>query len=161
MVGRLTAAAALVAAGFFTVSGSAFAGSVGICSCCEGEQTATCKPVCEAAQSDIGFCRPAVVVDGDTGTPKGANPLASPSLKYLSLSGESRMELEATRRFFERWRRIAEARFGKAQAEYLAGKSTKAAYEEALAERNAVLVNYQHGIRAYRAAREKQATASN
>ena len=25
------------------------AGSVGICSCCEGEQTATCKPVCEAA----------------------------------------------------------------------------------------------------------------
>jgi hypothetical protein len=134
------------------VAGAGSAAAQGICACCEGEATAACKPACAAAQDDAGFCRPAMIFSGDAGTPAGVNPLVSPSLKYLSLPKGSPGELESARQLLEQWRRRAEARFGVAKQRYLAGEITRADYDAQRAALEASLVNYQHGMRAYRAA---------
>jgi outer membrane protein TolC len=93
-----------------------------------------------------------MIFSGEAGTPAGVNPLVSPSLKYLSLPNGSPSELETARQLLEQWRRRAEARFGVAKQRFRAGEITRSTYDEQRAALEAALVNYQHGMRAYRAA---------
>jgi hypothetical protein len=129
----------------------------GICGCCEGDPSEACKPACAAAQAEAGFCRPAMIVTGDAATPAGANPLLSPSLKYLSLVDATPTDLESVRQYLELWRRRSEAAFGVASDDFRAGTITRSAFDEARTRFEAELVNYQHGMRAYRAALSKLA----
>jgi hypothetical protein len=129
----------------------------GICGCCDGDPPAACKPACAAAQAEAGFCRPAMIFAGDAGTPAGTNPLLSPSLKYLSLADATAGDLESVRQYLELWRRRSEAAFGVASDDFRAGTITRSAFDEARTRFEAELVNYQHGMRAYRAALSKLA----
>jgi hypothetical protein len=129
----------------------------GICACCDGDPGDACKAACTAAQADSGFCRPAMIFTGDPGAPAGTNPLLAPSLKYLGLAGASPAELESVRQYFELWRRRSEAAFGVVTDGYKAGAVTRSAFDEARARFEAELVNYQHGMRAYRSGLEKLA----
>jgi hypothetical protein len=139
------------------LAGSGAVAAQGICACCDGDPTADCKPACAAAQADIGFCRPAMIFTGDPGTPAGTNPLLSPSLKYLGLADASPAELESVRQYLELWRRRSEAAFGVASDGYKAGATSRSAFDEARGRFEAELVNYQHGMRAYRSALAKLA----
>jgi hypothetical protein len=146
MRGAWGLALAALLAGYGTVSAQ------GVCVCCDGAATQACRPACAAAQAEAGFCRPAMIFAGDAGTPAGTNPLLAPSLKYLSLGEASAGDLESVRQYLELWRRRSEAAFGAATDNFRAGAITRSAFDEARTRFEAELVNYQHGMRAYRAA---------
>jgi hypothetical protein len=141
--------------------GGLSAGAVGLCDCCSGAAlTSDCQSACGAAKEEIPMCRPVVVYDGEAGEPPGDNALAVGSLKYLSMGHPDRPGLERFRQWFELWRSRAEDKFQAALARYERGEGSDAEFAGAEAERDQVLVNYQHGMRRYieilRAGRHKR-----
>jgi hypothetical protein len=95
------------------------------------------------------MCRPVVIYDGNAGKPQGDNALAVGSLKYLSMGRPDKRALERFRQWSELWRSRAEAKFQAALARYESGEGSDAEFARAEAERDQVLVNYQHGIQRY------------
>jgi hypothetical protein len=134
----------------FAHFGGPSAGAMGLCDCCGGAAlTPDCRSACDAAREEIPMCRPVVVYDGDAGEPPGDNALALGSLKYLSMGRPDRPALERFRQWFELWRSRAEEKFQAALARYESGEDSDAEFAGAEAERDQVLVNYQHGMRRY------------
>jgi hypothetical protein len=128
--------------------GGSSAGAMGLCDCCGNRAalTADCRSACAAAKEEIPMCRPAVIYDGDVGTPSGDNALAVDSLKYLSMGRPDRSALERFRQWLELWRGRAEEQF---QAALARSEDSDVAFARAEAARDQVLVNYQHGMRRY------------
>jgi hypothetical protein len=135
----------------FTTLGGLSAGAMGLCDCCGNRAALTpdCRSACAAAKEEIPMCRPAVIYDGDAGAPPGDNALAVASLKFLSMGRPDRPALERFREWFELWRGRAEERFQVALARHERGDRSTAEFASAEAERDQVLVNYQHGMRRY------------
>jgi hypothetical protein len=160
--------AARVAALIFLVMqlGGGSVRAIGLCDCCGGGAALTpdCQAACSAAKEQIPMCRPAVIYDGDSGEPSGDNALAMSSLKYLSMGRPDKPALERFRQWFELWRSRAEDKFQAALARSESGASSAEEFAEAEAERDRVLVNYQHGMRRYieilRAGRHKSVTVA-
>jgi hypothetical protein len=127
------------------------AGAVGLCDCCGNGVTLTpdCQSACAAAKREILLCRPVVIYDGNSGEPQGDNALAVGSLKYLSMGRPDKPALERFRQWSELWRSRAEAKFQVALARYESGKGSDAEFAGAEAERDQVLVNYQHAMQRY------------
>jgi hypothetical protein len=124
-----------------------------LCDCCGNRPLAdTCVKACAGATSDSGtsLCRPVILPDVRDRARR--NPLAGPDLKYLDLTGLSPRQLERVRRWAEKWRARAERRFRRIRARARRGRVNAEAFARAEARRDAVVVNYQHVIRAYRAA---------
>jgi hypothetical protein len=145
----------------FAHFGGPSAGAVGLCDCCSGAALTTdCPSACSAAEEEIPMCRPVVIYDGDAGEPPGDNALAMGSLKHLSMGRPDRPALEQFRQWFELWRSRAEVKFQAALARHESGEGSDAEFAGAEAERDQVLVNYQHGIQRYsemlRAGRHKR-----
>ena len=135
---------------------------MGLCDCCTVTAlTQDCRSACDAAKKEIPICRPVVIYDGDAGEPPGDNALAVGSLKHLSMGRPDRPALEQFRQWFELWRSRAEAKFRAALARHDRGEGSDAEFAGAEAERDQVLVNYQHGMQRYsqllRASRHKRA----
>src|SRR5262245_6132400 len=140
-------AARLVALIFlFTHLDGSSAGAVGLCDCCDNGAALTpdCQSACTTAKEEIPMCRPAVIYDGNVGAPSGDNALAVDSLKYLSMGRPDRPALERFRQWFELWRSRAEVKFQAALVRYESGEGSEAEFAGAEAERDRVLVNYQH-----------------
>jgi|SoiMethySBSTD1v2_1073268.scaffolds.fasta_scaffold299113_2 hypothetical protein len=95
------------------------------------------------------MCRPAVIYDGNAGRPPGDNALAVESLKFLSMGHPDGPALERFRQWIELWRGRAEGKFQQALARNERGDGSDADFASAEAERDQVLVNYQHGMRRY------------
>jgi hypothetical protein len=134
----------------FATFGGPSAGAMGLCDCCSGAAlTPDCQSACGAAKEEIPMCRPVVIYDGDAGAPPGDNALAVGSLKYLSMGRPDRPALERFRQWFELWRSRAEEKFQAALASDQSGAGSDAKFARAEAERDQVLVNYQHGMRRY------------
>ena len=135
----------------FTHLGGPSAGAMGLCDCCGNATALTpdCQSACAAAREEIPMCRPAVIYDGDTGRPPGDNALAVDSLKFLSMGRPDRPALERFRQWIELWRSRAEDKFQAALARSERGEGGDAEFASAEAERDEVLVNYQHGMRRY------------
>jgi hypothetical protein len=149
MGSRAAQLAALIFLATHLVGSSAAA--VGLCDCC-GNRTALtpdCQSACATAKEEIPMCRPAMIYDGDAGRPSGDNALAVGSLKFLSMGRPDRQALERYRQWFERWRSRAEAKFQVTLARCENGEGRDAEFARAQAERDQVLVNYQHGMRRY------------
>ena len=90
-----------------------------------------------------------MIYDGDAGEPPRDNALAVASLKYLSMGRPDRPALDRFRQWFELWRSRAEAKFQAALARHESGEDSDAEFAGAEAERDQVLVNYQHGMQRY------------
>src|SRR5262245_30122027 len=134
----------------FAIFGGPSAEAMGLCDCCSGTALTTdCQSACDIAKEEIPMCRPVVIYDGDTGEPSGNNALAVGSLKHLSMGSPDRPALERFRQWFELWRNRAEAKFQGAPARHNSGEGSDAEFADAEAERDRVLVNYQHGIQRY------------
>jgi hypothetical protein len=145
----------------FAHSGGSPAGAIGLCDCCSGAAlTPDCQSACAGAKEEILMCRPVVIYDGDAGEPPRDNALAVGSLKHLSMGRPNRPALERFRQWFELWRRRAEVKFQAALARHESGEGSDAEVAGAEAERDQVLVNYQHGMQRYseilRAGRHKR-----
>src|SRR5262245_40913494 len=160
----MAARAALLAALIFLSAqlGGPSAEAMGLCDCCSVTAlTQDCRSACDAAKKEIPMCRPVVIYDGDAGEPAGDNALAVGSLKHLSMGRPDRPALEHFRQWFELWRSRAESKFQAALARHEHGESSDAEFAGAEAERDQVLVNYQHGMQRYseilRAGRHKRA----
>jgi hypothetical protein len=135
----------------FTHLGGASAGAMGLCDCCGNRAALTpdCRSACAAAKEEIPMCRPAVIYDGNAGTPPVGNALAVKSLKHLGMGHPDRAALERFRRWLEMWRGRAENKFRVALARSDRSDGIDADFASAEAERDQVLVNYQHGMRRY------------
>ena len=150
----------------FTHLGASSTEAIGLCDCCGNGTALTpdCRSACATAREEIPMCRPAVLYDGDPGKPPGDNALGVGSLKFLGMGRPDRPALEHFRQWFEVWRSRAEGRFQAALARYESGAGSEGAFAAAEAERDHVLVNYQHGIRRYmeivRADRPRRAMAA-
>ena len=145
----------------FAHFGGPSAGAMGLCDCCSGAALTTdCQSACASAKEEIPMCRPVMIYDGDAGEPPRDNALAVASLKYLSMGRPDRPALERFRQWFELWRSRAEAKFQAALARHESGEDSDAEFAGAEAERDQVLVNYQHGMQRYseilRAGRHKR-----
>jgi hypothetical protein len=142
------------------------AAAMGLCDCCgaKDQLTEDCRAACDAAEIEVPMCRPAMVYDGDAGANGDDNALAGASLKFLSMGRPGRLELERFRQWFEKWRSQAEAAFQVALNRRLGGRLGAEDFAMAEARRDAVLVNYQHGMRRYiellRAGRRKPVTVA-
>jgi hypothetical protein len=159
MGSRVAQLAALIF--LFAHFGGPSAGAVGLCDCCsEAALTPDCQSACDAAKNEIPMCRPVVIYDGDAGAPLRDNALAVGSLKHLSMGRPDRPALERFRQWFELWRSRAEMKFQAALARHESGEGSDAEFASAEAERDQVLVNYQHGTQRYsdilRASRHKR-----
>jgi hypothetical protein len=145
--------AALLAALIFLFAhlGGPSAEAMGLCNCCSGTAlTPDCQSACGVAKEEIPMCRPVVIYDGDAGEPPGDNALAVDSLKHLSMGRPDRPALERFRQWFELWRSRGEAKFQAALARHESGDGSDAEFARSEAEREQVLVNYQHGMQRYR-----------
>ena len=145
----------------FAHFGGPSAGAMGLCDCCSGAALTTdCQSACASAKEEIPMCRPVMIYDGDAGEPPRDNALAVASLKYLSMGRPDRPALDRFRQWFELWRSRAEAKFQAALARHESGEDSDAEFAGAEAERDQVLVNYQHGMQRYseilRAGRHKR-----
>ena len=145
----------------FALFGGSSAGAMGLCDCCSGAAlTPDCQSACAGAKEEILMCRPVVIYDGDAGEPPRHNALAVGSLKHLSMGRPDRPALERFRQWFELWRSRAEVKFQAALARHESGEGSDAEFAGAEAERDQVLVNYQHGMQRYseilRAGRHKR-----
>jgi hypothetical protein len=134
----------------FALFGGSSAGAMGLCDCCSGAAlTPDCQSACAGAKEEILMCRPVVIYDGDAGEPPRDNALAVGSLKHLSMGRPDRPALERFRQWFELWRSRAEVKFQAALARHESGEGSDAKFAGAEAERDQVLVNYQHGMQRY------------
>ncbi len=113
-----------------------------------------CREPCRKAKRTAGLCRPVILPDVRDRARR--NPLLGVDLKYLDLSGLSRPQLERVRRWAETWRARAERRYRRAKASLERGRLSPEAFGKAEARRDAIIVNYQHVIRAYRAAQPER-----
>ena len=130
--------------------GDSTAGAIGLCDCCSGAAlTPGCQSACNAARQEIPMCRPAMLYHGDAGEHSVDNALAGVSLKHLSMGQPDRPALEHFRQWFELWRSRAEKRFQVALSRSESGEASRAEFTSAEAERDQVVVNYQHGMRRY------------
>jgi hypothetical protein len=134
----------------FAQFGGPSAEAMGLCDCCSrAALTPDCQSACAGARQEILMCRPVVIYDGDAGEPPRGNALAVGSLKHLSMGRPDRSALERFRQWFELWRSRGEAKFKAALARYETGEGSDAEFARAEAERDQVLVNYQHGMQRY------------
>ncbi len=160
---RLPVPALLLAAGLgLAISFAAPATAQMLCDCC-GQKTEqatpeikapalpeACREPCRQGEQAAGLCRPVILPDVRDQAQR--NPLLGVNLKFLDLNGLSRPQLERVRRWAEKWRAQAERRYRRAKARLLRGRLDAEAFRREEARRDAVVVNYQHVIRAYRAA---------
>jgi len=159
---RMRMPALLLAAGLGLAVSYAPATAQVLCDCCgqkpeqaEAQTQASalpeaCREPCRQAERTAGICRPVILPDARDRARR--NPLLGVDLKYLDLSGLTGRQLERVRRWAEKWRARAERRFRRARAQLLRGRIDAEAFRKAEARRDAVVVNYQHVIRAYKAA---------
>jgi len=134
----------------FAFFGGPSAEAMGLCDCCTGAALTTdCQSACDAAKEEIPMCRPVAIYRGDAGKPPGDNALAVGSLKFLSMGHPDRPALERFRQWLELWRSRAEAKFQATLSRQERGEGRDAEFAGAEAERDQVLVNYQHGMLRY------------
>ena len=141
----------VLGAGALLVASTATAQAAGVCNCCNGQPEELCKAACEAVNAAGGACRPAPWY-GDANAIGGEKPLNGFSYKGLDLSGASRQELEALRKWLESERRAAEVRARKTRRDRRRGRASADDYAASEAERQEAIINYQHGIQSYVAA---------
>ncbi len=144
--------------GTFAIGAFALAGlttgpaqAAGVCNCCNGTVEELCKVACEAANSAGGACRP-TAWHGDANSIGGDRPLNGFSFKGLALSGASRQELEALRRWLEVQRSATEVRARRTLRDMKRGKASLDEFKASQTVREEAIINYQHGIQAYIAA---------
>ena len=125
--------------------------AVMICDCCAKDRPELCTDPCKEATQPI--CTPVILPDV-RGWEK-TNPLLRYDLKYLELKGLTPQQLERVRRWAEKQRRRAERKYRRMRARAVRGRISKAVFRKAEARRDKVVVNYQHIIRAYRAAKQQ------
>ena len=142
---ELALAAALLAGVVALPAGS---GAVVLCDCCAAPKGGACEKAC--ARQEGGLCAPLILPDARRKA--RGNPLDGTNLKYLELSGLSPLQLEKVRKWAEHWRARAERRFRRALRLARRGRLSRQALADAEKRRDKALVNYQHVIRAYRAA---------
>ncbi len=142
---RKLALAAVVSWGLFA---AVPAGAVALCDCCAAPGGKACASAC--AERQEGFCAPLLLPEARQKV--RGNPLNGVSLKYLELSGLSPLQLEKVREWAEHWRVRAERRFRRALRKARRGRLSRQALARAEKRRDEAIVNYQHVIRAYRAA---------
>ncbi len=130
---------------------SAPADAIMICDCCAASPPAGCADGCRGRTGE--GCAPVIVMK--KAARSAQNPLNGLSLKYLDLSGLSRAELEKVRIWAEGLRRRAEREFRRTRLRILRGRAEKNAFAPAEKKRDEAIVNYQHIIRAYREALER------
>ena len=129
--------------------------AVVLCDCCardmanKAETARYCTEACKRQQRGE-FCAPLVLPD--IKVRYGNNPLLGIDLKYLSLKGLTPMQRERVRRWAERARWQGERVFQRARKKALMGKIGKQEFARAEKRRDAIVVNYQHIMRAYREA---------
>ncbi len=130
---------------------SGAAQAVMICDCCAKDKPELCTGPCKELTQPI--CTP-VILPNVRGWEK-SNPLLRYDLKYLELKGLTPRQLERVRRWAEKQRRRAEREYRRMRARAVRGRISKEAFRKAEARRDKVVVNYQHIIRAYRAAKQQ------
>jgi Spy/CpxP family protein refolding chaperone len=146
------ARATVVLAFIAWVGPAAFAASapaITLCSCCEAQQDAACAAPCTGL-SQGGECPVTVVFDSSP--PGDANQLNGISLKELDLGSPTRQQLEQFRKFLETARRRALEDYRQALRDFKRHRITRAELDEAKRRHDEVMVNYNHGIFAYRVA---------
>ncbi len=125
--------------------------AVMICDCCAKDRPELCTGPCKEAAQPI--CMPVILPDV-RGWEK-TNPLLRYDLKYLELNDLTPKQLEKVRRWAEKQRRRAEREYRRMRARAIRGRISREAFRKAEARRDKVVVNYQHIIRAYRAAKHQ------
>ena len=144
-----TAMKLLLAAGLGLSAAGMPAKAIELCDCCaKAQPDKACETAC--AQVSEAFCRPVVVMDAESKT--DGNPLNGIDLKYLDLGGLTPLEREKVRRWAEKNRRKAEKAFRMTRLQILWGHKDKSAFGPAEKKRDEAVVNYNHIMRAYRAA---------
>ena len=146
---KTTGLVAVLALGATTLT-SASAGAVGICKCDSktGFENA-CLSICKEANEKTSFFRPAVYFGDDAKVNNDKTPLNGTSLKFLYLSHPTRAGMEALRKYLEKHRKIAEAKYKKIRRAMKRGKVSAEEFYAAEKKRDEALVNYYHGMRAY------------
>jgi hypothetical protein len=148
----------LLAAGLALGAASLPAKAIMLCDCCAKDAGEACAKACENISK--AFCRPVVVMD-KTAKSK-ANPLNGINLKYLDLSDLTPLQREKVRKWAEKLRKKAEKDFRMTRLLILWGHKDKSAFAPAEKTRDQAVVNYDHIMRAYRAAaRAAKATQGN
>jgi hypothetical protein len=123
--------------------------SIAFCKCCAASQDQQCATLCSAVSAG-GECP--VAVQYDAAPSQDANPLNGLSLKELDLGKPTPSQLEDFRRFLERARKRAQSDYRKALRVFGAGDKDQAKLQSARSRYEEALVNYNHGIYAYKVA---------
>ena len=142
-------AAAVIASGLVQTIWSAPAQATGLCNCCLDPMPSACGTACAARQDTPGQCPAFVIYDGEGAVGPNGNPLNAMSLKELEMGKPRRIQLEAFRRFIEKYRRKAEQDWSAARRAYDRRKLDKNGLETARTLRRDALIGYYHGSRAY------------
>jgi hypothetical protein len=136
----------VAAAALATLAGSSFA--VVICDCCMSKQTKQCTAACTAVATTPEQCLSVVSYTAITKR-STKNPLNGLSLKEISLGTANAKQLEDWRQFLEKYRHKAIDDYDRADKKYRHGRLSDNAMAAAKAKLREVMVNYNHGIRAY------------
>jgi hypothetical protein len=132
-----------------TAPASAASTSIGLCNCCAPSLAASCQSSCQASNS--GRQCPVTIIYGED-VPHEGNALNGGSLKELDLGSPTRLQLESFRKFLERERRQALRDYRKIERAFDRQRATTAELDAAKALFAEAMVNYNHGIHAYRVA---------
>jgi hypothetical protein len=146
----MAAAVGIVALGLGSMTLPAPAATIGLCSCCLQEMPPACSAACAAMPTGPAQCPAFVIYDGAGAVGPNGNPLNAMSLKELSAGHPPRASIEQFRRFLEKYRRQAILDWRKAAWAFDRNKMPKADLDKATALYREALVNYYHGIHAYR-----------
>ena len=147
----MAAVVGLVALGLGPTARPASTATIGLCSCCLEKMPSACSAACtKDTAAGPAQCPAFVIYDGVGAVGPNGNPLNAMSLKELSAGHPPRTDIEQFRRFLEKYRRQAIVDWRKKAWAYDRNKLPKADFDQATALYREGLVNYYHGIRAYK-----------
>ena len=126
------------------------ANATNLCNCCDTGVTESCNAVCSPAKPESGQCVAVVDYTGEATITAGENPLYGISLGGISLNDAMRPELEGFRRLLEMARRGAEKDRKASSQDFRKSKIDKATVQANIQRYESAVVNYYHGLRAYR-----------
>ena len=135
-------------AGLFLSNMSASA--TNLCNCCDTGIAQSCNAVCAPAKPVSGQCVAMVDYVGEATIAAGENPLYGISLRGIFLEDALRPELESFRKLLEMARRGAEKDRKASMRDFRKSKIDEATVQANNQRYESAVVNYYHGLRAYR-----------
>ncbi len=138
----------LAGAGLFLSSMSADA--TNLCNCCDTRVAEICSAVCAPAKPVPGQCVAMVDYAGEATIAAGENPLYGISLRGISLEDAMRPQLEGFRRLLEMARRAAEKDRKASMRDFRKHRIDEGTAQANTQRYESAVVNYYHGLRAYR-----------